>query len=419
MLVYTAPLSITQHLAAGLGAGPSGQAWVLSSMSLGLTVAMLTTGALGDDLGRRRVFVLGAAALALGCVVCAAAPETWSFVAGRVLSGVGAAALVACSLALIGHAVPPGGERARAMGMWGAYLGAGISAGPVLAALAAEDLQWRWVYVLFTVLAVALVPAGRALLTESTSGRTRNVDLTGVALLAAGISCLLAGGRSGWSRPVVLVLLAAGVVLLAGFLVAQLRGRAPMIDLGLFRRPALISATLAALVVGAGVIAVMSFLPTMAQRGWGGSALYGALLLLTWSGPSVLTALGARHLGSRLPGGVRLGIGLLITAAGLVVMIDAPVLGLLIAGVGSGITNTMLGAEAVASVPAADAGAGSGINNTARYLGAAIGVTVVSVLSGPTLDGWNLALLVGAAVSVVGAVGCVLLSAQRRALQTT
>lgn len=418
MVVYTAPLSIVPTIAAGLHASAAAQSWILSSMSLGFAVALLTCGAVGDDFGRRRAFTAGCALLVLASVLCALAPNSLAFVLGRVLEGVGAAAILACGLGLVGHAFPDGPGRAHATGLWGASVGAGVAIGPILGPLLMLAWSWRVLYWVIAALSLALAVAGRVALTESTSGRGRDIDLPGVALLAAGLASLLAGltqGRQGWTKPFELALLAAGVLLVAGFLLRQRVARAPMLDLTLFRRPALLAATAAALATGAGVTALMSLVPTLLQRGFGQGALASALVLLGWSATSSVAAVGARHLSGRMSGTARFAVGLVVVAAGLAglswltpVSGDWRLIGgLVVSGLGTGLLNATLGREAVAGVPANQAGMGSGINNTSRYVGAAFGVTIVSVLatsSGGIVAGWNVAALVTAGLSVLGAV---------------
>jgi MFS family permease len=419
LMAYTAPLATLPAIAADLGAGPSGSAWIVAATSVGLAVALVPAGALGDDAGRRRVFSAGAALLAAALVLAAAAPGDWVLVAARLLQGVGAGAVLACGLALIGAAYPAGPGRGRATGWWGASVGAGVAAGPVLMAYVQRETSWRVAYVLLAVLTLALAAAGPALLTESTLGRRRGVDPVGALLLAAGLGCLLSGlteGRQGWGRPVVTLLLAGAAAFLLGFVAHQLRARAPMLDLRGFRRPALRSVTVGAFTTGAGVTALMSYVPTVLQRGLGDGALFSALLLLAWSATSAVVAAAARRLPERLGGTGRIGGGLVLVGAGVAALAglhpgssaDRLLAGLLIAGVGTGIVNATLGREAVASMPPDQAGTGSGINNTSRYVGAALGVTAVAALtagSGPAalLSGWNTACWLGAAASVLGA----------------
>lgn len=420
LITYTTPIATLASTAAGLGAGPSGQAWILSSMSIGLAVGLLPSGAVGDDHGRRATFVAGTVLLAVSAVLGALAPETVTLVVARVVQGLGAAAMLACSLGLIGHAFPPGPLRMRATGIWGACLGGGIAAGPLLAAGLDLALGWRSAYWVIAVLATVVGVLAWWLLAESTGDRHHAVDLPGALLLGIALAAVLAGlveGRTGWDRPLVPALLVGGLVVGAVFVVVELRRREPMLDLRLFARGDFAGATIGALATGAGVIAAMSFLPTLIQRGLGHGVLYAALLLLGWSATSVVTALLARRLPPAFSPRAQLVASLLGVAAGVALLtgIDAQagvgrlLPGLLVAGAASGVLNAALARQAVASVPPGQASIGSGANNTARYLGAAVGVTVVAVLAahpGPAamIAGWNVAAPVTAGFSVLGAV---------------
>jgi len=418
LVTYTTPIATLASTASGLGSGQAGQAWILSSMSLGLAVGLLPAGAIGDDHGRRWMFVAGSVVLAVTSVVAALAPDTLVLVAARIGQGLGAAAILACSLGLIGHAFPPGPRRVHATGVWGACVGAGIAAGPLLAAALDAGLGWRSPYWLIAALSAVLVLLSRRLLTESKADRQHPVDVPGLLLLGAALAGVLAGmveGRTGWGRPSVVGLLAGGVVLGAVFVVVELRRRAPMLDLRLFRRPDFAGATIGALASGSGVIAMMSFLPTLIQRGLGHGAFYAALLLLAWSATSVVTALLARRLPARFSPRAQLAWGLVGVAVGQVMLAgigpDTGALrmlpGLLVAGAASGVLNAALARQSVASAPPGLASIGSGANNTARYLGAAIGVTLVAVLAAhpdrsAMFDGWTVAALVTAGISVMG-----------------
>ncbi len=421
LVCFTIPVASLADTARGLRAGPAAQAWILSSMSLGLAVALLTAGAVADDFGRRRVFVVGSTVLAVASVPCAVAVDPLMLVVGRVFQGVGAAAVIACSLAVISHQFPPGPGRARASGIWGAALGAGIAAGPLIASGLGAFFGWRAAYWAVGVAAAALAGTAAALLLESRSAQRRPVDAAGVALLSTGLGSGLAGltlARSGVTQPAVLGLLGGALVLLCCFAVAEMRSAAPMLEPALLRNRAFVVVNVAALATGLGVIAQMSFFSTVVQRALHRSELTASLALLGWSGVSVCTALAARHL--RMSGRLQLAFGLLVVAVGQAATgglsptssVWQAVPGLIVAGVGSGVINAGLGREAVASVPAARAAMGSGANNTSRYVGSATGVTVVAILatsSRPgTLEaalttGWNHSVAVTTAASLVGA----------------
>ena len=419
LVAFTTPLASLTITADTLHSGPGGQAWILSSMSVGLAVALLVSGAVADDYGRRRVFVAGAALLALTSVLAALAPNTLVLVIARIGQGIGGAAVLSCSLGCIAAEFPAGPRRAHATGVWGASVGAGIAAGPVVIGLLAAAGSWRAGYWILAAFAVVLAVVARFVLAEERAERPRPVDVAGATLLGAGLVALLAGlveGRQDWASPVLAVLFAAAVALLVAFAVWERRVRAPMLDLALFRRPEFVASIVAGTATGAGIIALMSFTPTFFQRAFHYSTLDAALLLLAWSATSAVVALLARRLPAGFGVRARIVVSLVVVAAGQFMLTGldtgttaAHLLpGLLVAGVGSGVLNAALGQIAVTSVPAGNASVGSGANNTARYVGAALGVTVVAVIAahadlGALVAGWDTAAVVTAALSLAGA----------------
>jgi len=392
LVTFVTPLATGVRTAAALDAGPGAQAWVLSSMSVGLAAALLTAGVLADDLGRRRVFSGGLVVVGLGAGLVALAGAPAVVIAGRLLQGVGGAAVLACALGLIGHAFPLGPERSRAAAVWGASVGAGTGLGGLVTVALDHGEGWRTTYWVTAAGSGALAALARRVLAESGGRADRRVDVAGIVLLAGGISTLLAGlvqSRGGWGQPSVVVLLALGVLLLAAFVPAELRQRAPMVDLRLFRSPGFLAATVGAFVTGAAVVGLSSYLPTVLQRGLGESLLTATLLVFVWSAVSTVTALAVR-LVPGLDGRVLLALALAVCGVGLggyAVLGDGAsgarlLPGLVVLGIGYGAANAALGREAVAHVPAVRAAMGSGANNTARYLGAALGVTVVVLVVG-------------------------------------
>jgi predicted MFS family arabinose efflux permease len=320
--------------------------------------------------------------------------------------------------------------------VWGASLGAGIAVGPLLSSGLTLWHSWRDVYVVLVAAGVGLAVTARGC-DESRGARGARLDLPGVSLLALGMSSLLAGlteGREGWGRPLVVGLLVAGVVLLAAFVVVELRSDHPMLDLGLLQRPAFAAVTLAAVVNGAGVIALLSYLSGFLGVGYGWSAWSAAWLMLVWSAPSVATALVARRLPQHWTGRGRMAGALVLMGVGLLLLSGLTegsgperfMPGLFVAGVGSGFLNAALGRESVSSVPPGQGGLGSGANNTARYLGSALGVTVVSVVAAPSgvpspgslIAGWNQAAIVTASVSLIGALAVALVGERAPAAAT-
>jgi MFS family permease len=421
LVTYVTPMATLPQTALDLGAGSGARAWILSSMSVGLAAALLGSGAVGDAVGRRRTYVAGLFVLGLGSLACSAAPDTAVFIAARVLEGVGGAAVLACGLAVLAHAFPAPAERARATGIWGASVGLGITAGALLAAGLDVGTGWRETYVVVGLVALVLVlPSSR--MAESAAEHPRRLDVAGLLTLAGSLALLVSAlteSRSGFSATTTL-LYAGGVLALAAYVVVEARVQEPMLDLALLRTPAFVATSLGALVLGAGIIAMTSNVPTLVQLGLGGTLWTATWLIVGWSATSVVTSLLVRRVRIPLGGPALIATAMAVVGAGQLLGLGLQpgstawrlLPAMVVSGVATGVLNAVLGREAVASVPADRAAMGSGSNNTARYLGAACGITVFSVLlthagggSGPAalVDGWSTAVLVASGVSLVGA----------------
>lgn len=298
-------------------------------------------------------------------------------------------------------------------------MGAGIALGPVLTGLLDLGGHWRVFYWLLVLAGAAMALAAWWSFTETAVAAQRRIDLAGAVTMTGGLGLLLVAlveaRQANHAVAVPCEVLAA--VCLAAFAIVQIRGRAPMLEPALLRRRDFAGATVAALSTGAGVIALMSFACTFLATGMGMSTLGAGGLLTAWSATSAVSAVFARRLPQRVGGAWQLVIGLVGVAIGMALLagLDTDstpwrlVPGLLVAGLATGVLNAGLAMQAVASVPPRQAALGTGTNNTARYVGASIGVTIVSIIAAApdmTADlvaGWNEAAVLTAAVSVAGA----------------
>lgn len=417
LVTYVTPMATIPQTAADLGSGSGARAWILSSMSVGLAAALLASGAVGDALGRRRTYVVGLVATGVGSLLCAVATGSALFVGARVLEGVGGAAILACGLAILAHGARTPEERGHGSAIWGASVGLGITAGVVLAASLDIGTGWRETYVVVGALALGLVVPSLRLLRESAAEHPRRLDLPGVVTLGAAMTLLVSGltqARSGLTASVVGVLVAA-LVLLVLFAVVESRSVEPMLEPALLRNRGFLAATIGTLVLGGGIISMSSNVPTLVQVYLGDSLWVASWLLLTWSVTSVVTSLVVRNLRIPLSGPRLIALALGVVALGELLGLGMTVESspwrlapsMFVAGLATGVLNAVLARESVANVPADRAAMGSGSNNTARYLGAACGITVFSVLL--THAGWDAAVLVAVGVTVFGAVAAALL----------
>lgn len=426
LAIYTAPMVTLADTAASLHTSLSAQAWLLNGTPLGLAALLLVAGSLADDYGRRRVFLLGTAALGITTVLAALATNTWQFTLARVAQGAASAAILASSLGLIVQAFPAGPGRIRATGVWGAFVSGGIAVSPPLAGSVATAASWRWVYAALAVVTLAVAAAAPRALTESKAPRGGRPDLAGAITLGLALVALLAAltlGRDGWLRACVGALLLAFVILTAAFVTVERRSATPMLDLGLLRRPLFLASSAGGLFTGLSVIALFSYLPTLLQHTIGMSAMGTAWLFLLWSGLSFLVALQARRLAGRVSARHQLAVGFVLHAVAALTMLGAAssgswqrlLPGLVLSGTGSGLLNAALPLLAVESVPPERAAMGSGAGNTARYIGSAAGVALMIAVStssgssGSLAHGADVAMVVSAALGVLAAVIVVLL----------
>ena len=400
-----------------LHAGVASEAWGLSGMSLGLAAALLTAGALADDLGHQRVLRCSAGLLAAASVIGALAPSIEILVAARVMQGVAGGGVLAAGLGSIGRTFPSGAARTHATAVWGAAVGAGVMVGPLAGAALAAAVGWRSGFWVEAAAAAAVMTVARTLSDSPRSARSP-LDIPGITTLAAAMTLVTAAlveTRHGWSAVTTLVLFCAAALMLGAFAAVELRSRRPMLDPHLLAQPRFLASISGALFTGLAVVGLMSYAPALMQQSLHISVLGSAAVLAAWSATSMLVALAAGSLHTRLPAQTRLLIGLALAAIGELALTGLGtgaswtrlIPGLFVTGLGTGVVNAALGRIAVESVPPGRVGMGSGANSTARYLGGAAGAALmVSIASAggahQLIDGWNTAALVSSGISAVG-----------------
>ena len=381
----TAPNVALPAIAADLGAAFSAQQWVLSAYALVLAALLLASGALGDRYGRRRLFLLGLTGFGIGSLVCALAPTTTLLILGRVVQGVGAAALFPSGLALIA-AEFAGAARARAIGVWGASVSGAIALGPLLGGVLVEAVGWRAQFVLAVVLVLPTAAVGLRHLRESRDASSTGLDWWGTGLLTGALVLLIVliqrGNAVGWLAPVTLVMAGAALLLFGLFVLVEFRATSPLIAPALMRNPTFLGATIVAVVFAAAGFAPLVYLTLFLLHAHGSSPTVAGLEVAPFAVASLVVSLLAARLVARI--GVRVGLvaGLVLCAAGLALMLDLNpdsgglrlLPGLVIFGIGAGVVNPTMTVAALGTVDAAHSGMASGVNNTARQLGIAAGI---------------------------------------------
>jgi EmrB/QacA subfamily drug resistance transporter len=387
----------------GLNADLAGQQWVVEAYMLTLVSLLLVGGSLGDQFGRRRMFVMGLIGFGVTSALCAVAPTVEFLVAARALQGVTGALLVPGSLAIVA-ATFEGAARGKAVGTWTAWTGIATVIGPAGGGALIGLTSWRAIFWVNLPLIVGTVMLTLHAVEESRDPDAfRGIDWGGIVLSAAGLGgpvfALIEQPTRGWSDPVVWVPLLAGVACFALFVLHEARARHPMMDLGLFRIRNFAIANLTTLSAYAGLIGGLFFVGLFLQQVAGYSPLEAGLATTPIS--VILFVLSPRWgrlasgTGPRLPmtlGPIVGGIGLLLmmrvgSSADYVTDVLPAIL---VFGLGLSATVAPLTATVLDSVEERHVGIASGINNgvsrVAGLLAIAILGAVISAHFGSVLD---------------------------------
>ncbi|MGF1664579.1 MAG: MFS transporter [Kineosporiaceae bacterium] len=377
---------------ADLGASFTDIQWTLDAYTLPLAAALLPAASLADITGRKRVFLLGMAVFTLASAACAAAGTPLALNVARAFQGVGGALLFAVALPLLGNEFR-GRDRAGALGVWGGTLAASVAIGPLVGGLLTDGLSWHWIFLVNVPVGMLALIAGALVLRESRDPSGRRVDLLGLVLLGAGLTGIVygvvRGNAADWGSSEIVAAFAAGGALLAAFLVSQWRQRQPMLDLRLFTSATFTGGMLVAFLFSAGLFGVFAYLVIFLQSGVGYSALGSGLRFLPLSiGSFVLAAVTGRALIGRFPIRWLLTASMMVTGIGVVLMLrvgtaetwQALIPGLVVTGIGTGMSTPLLAEVALAAVPPQRAGMATGAVNTARQVGVAVGVAVLGAL---------------------------------------
>jgi len=377
---------------AALGASTAQLSWVQDAFVLPMAAFILTAGVVGDVYGRKKVFQTGLLLSAFGSAVALAAGSIEVLWAGQALAGLGAAALLPTTLALISHAVPDHRERGKFIGLWATSLLLALAVGPLIAGVILEHAAWRWIYLLvIPVSLVAMVLAAR-LLTDSRAPHGRRLDWPGQITAAVAITALvygvIEGGAGSFTDAQVLVALFVAVAAAAAFVVAERRSDSPMLDLALFRSPAFTATTLVAMITFLGLIGFFFLLSLYFGLVQQLDTLQAAWRLLMVTAASIVVGGPVSRLMHRVPPRTLITAGLLVISGALLSMttLDADTSfasiawRLVLLGVGMGGVLTPMTATAVASVPHHLAGMAAAGNNAFRQIGGALGPAVLGAL---------------------------------------
>jgi len=407
-----------------MGASVEELQWFVNAYTLAFAGTILIASALGDRFGRRTVFAIGIAVFGAGSVLAALSTDPGQLIAARAVQGFGAAGVMPLSLALLSGAVPAQ-RRPLAIGIWGGVAGLGVAVGPLVGGAIMEGWNWQAIFWINVPVALIAIPLALVVLNNDFGARAR-IDVPGAVLAAAGVLALVhaivRGNDDGWDSFGVIAEIVVGAVLVVAFLVWQLRAKAPLVPLRLFRDRSFSITNIIGFAFSFGTFGAVFLLIQYLQVVQGSSPLEAAVQTTPWTlAPMFIAPIAgilAPRVGTRLLLVVGLtlqGIALTWIAAVMATDLDYPTLiaPFVMAGVGMALVFAPSATALLATLGLVDHAKASGVNSTVRELGVALGTAVMTaifvgaggeLLPDGYVDAARPAVFTGAAVLFVAAV---------------
>ena len=240
--------------------------WVVDAYALTLAAFLLTAGVVGDIFGRREVFAIGLAVFSLASLACGLSTTSLMLNLSRAVQGVGGAIMFATSLALIAAAFS-GRERGTAFGIYGAVTGAAVAVGPLVGGAITSSIGWRWIFFLNVPIGVFAIVVTLLKISESKDPANRRIDWIGFVSFSVSlfllVFALVRGNDLGWGSTEIVTMLVGSVVLMGVFIAAERFGSDPMLDLSLFRRPAMNGISIAVFCLSASIFSLFLYLTSV------------------------------------------------------------------------------------------------------------------------------------------------------------
>jgi EmrB/QacA subfamily drug resistance transporter len=401
-----------------LGMSISGLEWVVAGYALTFAAFMLIGGKLADFLGRRLVFLIGLGVFTGASLACGLASSGGVLIGARIVQGLGGAMMNPATLSIIAATFAPR-ERGRAIGIWAGVSALALAIGPLVGGLLTQHVNWNWIFFVNVPVGIVGLLLAPALIDESRdTSSDQRLDLPGLVTSALGLFSLtyafIEANSFGWTSARIIGAFALAAAALVAFVLLERHQRAPMLDLSLFRNRTFGGANAAMLFVGLAMFGTFFYVSLYMQNVLHYSPVQAGASFLPMTILVILIAPRAGALtdrvGSRwlVGGGMTLLAGMLFyyTQLGANETFWALLPGLLIGGIGMGMTMTPVTAAAMSAVSVDKAGVGSAVLNSSRQVGGSLGIAVMgSIVAGASnyLTGFHDALRVGSVLCLAGA----------------
>lgn len=366
--------------------------WIMNAYTLACTAVMMATGTLSDRFGRRRVFIIAIAAFGLTSLLCGLANGSTMLILGRFMQGMAGGAMLICQVAALSHQFQSGKQRGHAFGIWGVVFGIGLGFGPAIGGVIVALANWQWVFLIHAVIAVLTLLLVMFSVQESRDPQAAKLDSLGIVTLSLSVFGLVyfitQGAAFGFTSVRAAGIFLATTLSLLLFIWVERRSPYPMMEFSVFRNRHFSGALMGSIGMNFSFWPFMIYLPLYFQIGLGYDSLTTGLSLLAYTLPTLVFPPVGERLALRyrpravIPAGLfTLGLGFLLMKSGSEHAGGLAMLpGLLIAGIGLGITNTPVTNTTTGSVSNARAGMASGIDMSARMIALAINIAIMGFI---------------------------------------
>jgi EmrB/QacA subfamily drug resistance transporter len=384
-------------IAKDLGSSASQLQWIVDAYVLAIAGLLLTFGYLGDRLGRKPVLMVGLSAFALFSLGAALSTSTVMLIAMRTLMGIAAATIMPATLSILTATFREPKERAQAIALWAATFSLGMGIGPLVGGWLLNNFHWSSVfYINIPVIAVGLIGGGIFIVNSKTE-TARKLDILGAILSIGGffvlVYAIIQAGMDGWNEPHVLWAFGGAIVLLAAFIIWELKYKNAMLPIHFFKNMSFTGANIALTLVSFGLMGSFFFLGQFLQSVQGYTPLEAGVRLLPMAAVSFAAAAGSAKIAQYIGTKITVALGVFIAAGGFyffsrIAAVDVTypmfVLAMCIVSLGIGLVMSPATNSVMSSVPVGQSGIGSAMNNTTRQIGGALGVAVLGTILNST-----------------------------------
>ncbi len=391
---------ILPTLESTLGASIRDMQGIMASCTIGCAVVLNVSGSLADRYGRRFILCLSVGAFGITSLACGLSTSPLSLIIARLNQGIAGGAMLTCVVATLNSQFPDGAKRSQAFGTWGTVFGAGLGFGPIVGGLLLEFSNWRWTFLIHTVIALPTLFLLKKSVRETKGVSSRSLDIVGMSLLASAIFIILYYVVEGPSlgRPKFTSIFSvfsvfsvfSSAVFLSTFYYRQKHIENPTIDFSLFKVPAFSGEILGAIGMNFSFWPFIIYLPLYLKLGLGLPSLDASLLLLSYTLPAILSPPLGEYLALRWQARIIIPLGLLISGLGFSLLLVGEIFSLqitfsllpgsILSGFGVGLINTLITNTSTQSVNPHQAGMASEIDTSANLITLSIIISLMGAL---------------------------------------